>query len=47
MEAYVRAMERRPPPAPERAWATLSDCWAAIVVIASMSSGGGGSWVDV
>ena len=24
-------MERRPPPAPARAWATLSACWAAVV----------------
>ena len=23
---YVRVMERRPPPAPARAWATLSVC---------------------
>lgn len=38
VEAYVGAMERRPPPAPERAWATLSDCWAAIVVVVSTSS---------
>jgi len=27
-ETDVRVMERRPPPAPARAWAMLSPCWA-------------------
>ena len=27
---YVRAIDRIPPPAPETACATLSDCWAAV-----------------
>ena len=31
MGIYVRVMERRPPPAPARAWATLSVCWAVVV----------------
>ena len=26
---YVKVIERRPPPAPARAWAMLSPCWAA------------------
>jgi hypothetical protein len=30
---YVRAMDRIPPPAPAKACATLSDCWAAAVVL--------------
>lgn len=29
---YVNVMERRPPPAPARAWAMLSPCWAAETV---------------
>jgi hypothetical protein len=29
-EEYVRAMERIPPPAPARACATLSLCWAVV-----------------
>jgi len=28
VETDVRVMERRPPPAPARAWAMLSPCWA-------------------
>ncbi len=28
---YVRVMDRRPPPAPARAWAMLSPCWAVDV----------------
>lgn len=28
MKTDVRVMERRPPPAPARAWAMLSPCWA-------------------
>ena len=32
MRGYVRAMESRPPPAPARAWATLSLCCAAVLV---------------
>jgi hypothetical protein len=27
----VRAVAIRPPPAPAKAWAMLSDCWAALV----------------
>ena len=29
--ACVKVIERRPPPAPARAWAMLSPCWAADV----------------
>ena len=29
--SYVRAMDSRPPPAPARAWATLSLCCAAVL----------------
>ena len=41
-EWYVRLMERRPPPAPARAWATLSVCWdaAAIMVVSTDDAGG-------
>ena len=31
---YVNVMERRPPPAPARAWAILSPCWTADVISA-------------
>lgn len=40
---YVKVIERRPPPAPARAWAMLSPCWAADVarVIASLLGAAG------
>lgn len=28
---YVKAIDRIPPPAPDTAWAILSDCWVAVV----------------
>lgn len=31
-DAYVKAMDSKPPPAPASAWATLSLCWAAELV---------------
>ncbi|KAL8767418.1 MAG: hypothetical protein Q9194_005997 [Teloschistes cf. exilis] len=35
---YVRVMERSPPPAPAKAWAMLSPCWAADVAGAATGS---------
>ena len=41
---YVRVMERRPPPAPARAWATLSVCWAVVVGFAILILTGTRGW---
>ena len=38
LETDVRVIDSRPPPAPARAWAILSPCWAAEVA-------GGATWV--
>jgi hypothetical protein len=37
---YVKAMERRPPPAPLRAWAMLSLCWTAVLEDMTLVIGG-------
>lgn len=36
-ETDVKVMERRPPPAPARAWAMLSPCWAVVLGLAIAS----------
>lgn len=33
--ANVNAMDRRPPPAPAKAWATVSACWVGSVLLCS------------